>query len=64
MGYNIFTKMHSKAINSTPSHLSSFDINVSFGIFLRGASLSLTLGSFIDARGFTLGSSHRVVTIT
>jgi hypothetical protein len=54
--------MHYKAISSTPSHLSSFSI--SFGVFLRGASFSLTLDSFFIVLGLTLDTSHRVITIT
>jgi hypothetical protein len=56
--------MHSKALNSTPSHLSSFRLYISPDIFLWGDVLSLTLSIFFDTRGFNLGSSHRGRTIS
>jgi hypothetical protein len=55
--------MRSKAIKSTTSHLISFGINVSFGVFLWGAGMSLTLGSFFNVWGFTIDSGRHIITI-
>jgi hypothetical protein len=59
----VFTETRPKSINFAPSHLSSFGINISFGVISRGTDVSLTLGSFVSVRGFTLGTSHHVVII-
>jgi hypothetical protein len=59
----VFTEMCPKSITSAPSHLSSFAINFSFGIISRRTNVSLTLGSFVNARGFTLSTSHHILII-
>jgi hypothetical protein len=45
---NIFTVTCPKSINSAPSHLSYFNINISFGVVWPGTSMSLTLDSFFN----------------
>jgi hypothetical protein len=55
-----------KALNSTPSHLSSSSINISFGAFLRAPSLNLILGNLFYLRGLSYGTSYHdyIITIT
>jgi hypothetical protein len=55
---HVFTKNTPQGKNFTPSHLSSFSINVSLSVLSLRIILSLTFNSFFDAHGLTLGSSH------
>jgi hypothetical protein len=55
-----------KALKFTPSHLSSFSVRISFGIFLRALSLSKIIGNLLDLQGPTFGVSYHghIITIT
>jgi hypothetical protein len=65
MGQNV-NKMSPNALKFTPSHLSSFNDRISFDVFLRALSLSMTFGNAFDFRGLTLDVSYQghVITIT
>jgi hypothetical protein len=59
----VFIEMRPKCINPAPSHLSSFGINISFGVISRGTIMTLTFDSFMNIRRFTLDTSHHIVVI-
>jgi hypothetical protein len=64
MGQNIFKNTSPKALKFTPSHLSSFNNNISFSIFLGALSLTMTLGNVLDTQRLTFNVSYHTCTIT
>jgi hypothetical protein len=55
-------KTSSKALKFTPSHLSSINDSISFGIFL--GALSLSMSTSLDSQGFNFDISYHDRTIT
>jgi hypothetical protein len=63
MGQNIFTKHELKDTELHSLTPQFFSFHDSFGIFQQGTDLSLSLASFLNARGFNFGSSPHGCTI-